>query len=63
MHHGFVRVSPVFVINGQPPEVFKPGESALYNPSFWHGKKSVRVFVRPEYDIMDSNTSSAPTLS
>ena len=96
MQHGFVRVSPVFIINGQSPEVFKPGESALDNPSFWHGKKSVRLFVRPEYDIqvttqqsldrvpdslapvtsvarirfspgnlylMDSNTSSAPTLS
>ena len=51
MHHGFVRVSPVFVINGQPPEVLKPGESALDNPSFWHGDKSVRAFVRPEYDF------------
>ena len=31
MHHGFVRVSPVFIVNGQlfivngqPPEVLKP---------------------------------------
>ena len=42
MHHGFVRVSPVFVINGQPPEVLKPGEGAFDNPSFWHVDKSVR---------------------
>ena len=51
MHHGFVRVSPVFVINGQPPEVLKPGEGALDNPSSWHGDKSVRAFVSPEYDF------------
>ena len=51
MQHGFVRVSPVFVINGQPPEVLKPGESALDNPSFWHRDKSVRPFVRPEHDV------------
>ena len=58
MQHGFVRVSPVFIINGQSPEVFKPGESALYNPSFWHGKKSVRLFVRPEYDIQVTTQQS-----
>jgi len=34
MHHGFVRIGPVFVINGQPPEVLKPGEGALDNPIF-----------------------------
>ncbi len=58
MQHGFVCVSPIFVVNGQSPEVFKPGESALYNPSFWHGKKSVRVFVRPEYDIQVTTQQS-----
>ncbi len=58
MQHGFVCVSPVLVVNGQSPEVFKPGESALYNPSFWHGKKSVRVFVRPEYDIQVTTQQS-----
>ena len=57
MQHGFVRVSPVFIINGQSPEVFKPGESALYNPSFWHGKKSVRLFVRPGKDIQQVNNT------
>ena len=51
MHHGFVRIGPVFIVNGQPPEVLKPGEGALDNPSFWHRDKSVRPFVRPEYDI------------
>ena len=51
MQHGFVRVSTVFIVNGKPPEVFKPGESALYNPFFRHGYKSVRAFVGPEYDI------------
>ena len=34
MQHGFVRIGPVFVINGQPPEVLKPGEGAFDNPSF-----------------------------
>lgn len=38
MQHGFVRVSPVFIINGQSPEVLEPGESALYNPSFGMGR-------------------------
>ena len=51
MHHGFVRIGPVFIVNGQSPEVLEPWESALDNPSFWHGDKSVRPFVRPEYDI------------
>ena len=74
MHHGFVRVGPVFIVNGQSPEVLKPGEGAFDNPSFGKGDKFVRLLVRPEHDVQfatqqfsghfpDGITSGSPRVS